>query len=379
MSRKILLADDSVTIQKVIELTFMDEEYDVVSVSHGDAALERLDQVQPDIVIADIHMPGASGYEVCRKVKESHPEIPVLLLVGTFEPFEEAEADASGADSYLKKPFDSQELMRLVESLLPGAAAAGDGESSAEETEASAGGDLAGDNDTGDSTAADDTWTGTRSQAGFGSGEWGDSPADALEIETGEEPEVSAELEAGPFGEGSAEAAEAAESADEDLEDESWQSLEIPPADDEVAVDLSDSAVAWDSAEDGESDPTTEVEVVFAAEAEAAESAEVEAEDAAIPSYEAAEAPAAEAPATAEDVAASAEVASAEVVPPGPAVASSALSDDDVERIARRVVELLSKKAVQDIAWEVIPDLAEIVIRDRLNELESQLESQKPS
>src|SRR6202035_2594878 len=128
MSRRILLADDSVTIQKVIELTFMDEDFEVNAVSNGDEALAKLDSLQPDLVIADVHMPGANGYEVCRRAKERRPGVPVLLLVGTFEPFDEAQSRAAGADSFLKKPFDSQELLQVVQQLLAhldeGAAAA---------------------------------------------------------------------------------------------------------------------------------------------------------------------------------------------------------------------------------------------------------------
>src|SRR4051794_39859209 len=118
MKRRILLADDSVTIQKVIELTFMDEDYEVRAVSNGDDAVRLLPEMKPDFVIADVHMPGANGYDVCRRSKALSPEVPVLLLVGTFEPFDEAQASAAGADSHLKKPFDSQELLQRVEELI---------------------------------------------------------------------------------------------------------------------------------------------------------------------------------------------------------------------------------------------------------------------
>ncbi len=118
MKRRILLADDSVTIQKVIELTFMDEDFEVRAVSNGDEALALLPEVKPDFVIADVHMPGANGYEVCRRAKQLRSGVPVLLLVGTFEPFDENEARSAGADSFLKKPFDSQELLQRVQELL---------------------------------------------------------------------------------------------------------------------------------------------------------------------------------------------------------------------------------------------------------------------
>ncbi|HYH46388.1 MAG TPA: response regulator, partial [Thermoanaerobaculia bacterium] len=123
MRRRILLADDSVTIQKVIELTFMDEDYEVRAVSNGDDAIRALSEVDPHFVIADVHMPGANGYEVCRHSKERRADVPVLLLVGTFEPFDEAQSRAVGADSFLKKPFDSQELLQRVGELLSRGAA----------------------------------------------------------------------------------------------------------------------------------------------------------------------------------------------------------------------------------------------------------------
>ena len=123
MGTRILLADDSVTIQKVVELTFMDEDYEVVAVRNGDEAIARLDEAQPSLVIADVHMPGANGYDVCRRVKQWRPGTPVLLLVGTFEPFQDDEAASAGADGHLKKPFDSQELLRRVEALLASAGA----------------------------------------------------------------------------------------------------------------------------------------------------------------------------------------------------------------------------------------------------------------
>src|SRR4051794_41862084 len=107
MKRRILLADDSVTIQKVIELTFMDEDYEVRAVSNGDEAVALLSSLNPDFVIADVHMPGANGYEVCRRAKQMRPGPPVLLVVGTFEPLDEAPAPAVGAGSPPKKAVDS--------------------------------------------------------------------------------------------------------------------------------------------------------------------------------------------------------------------------------------------------------------------------------
>jgi CheY-like chemotaxis protein len=129
--RKLLLADDSIAIQKVVDLTFVDEGMRVIAVGSGAKALERLEEVSPDIVLVDIHMPGMSGYEVCEHIKrdERFRHIPVMLLVGSFEPFDEAEARRVGADDYLTKPFQSiRQLVNKVGALL--------GRESAEEEEA---------------------------------------------------------------------------------------------------------------------------------------------------------------------------------------------------------------------------------------------------
>jgi CheY-like chemotaxis protein len=122
MSRTILLADDSLTIQKVVELTFADTEYDVVSLSSGDDLLQRLDEVSPDLVICDIIMPGRDGYDVCQEIK-SDPgtlHIPVILLSGTFEPFDRDRALAAGCSEIITKPFEARKLVDTVERLLVG-------------------------------------------------------------------------------------------------------------------------------------------------------------------------------------------------------------------------------------------------------------------
>jgi len=247
MSRKILLADDSLTIQKVVELTFMEGEFEVTAVSNGDDALTQLAETHPDVVIADVHMPGADGFQICRATKESHPGVPVLLLVGTFEPFEESAATECGADAHLKKPFDSQELLRLVEDLI--ASRSPDGDVPAEEF--SHGADL-------QSEALEQSFA-----------------EDALSVDDSSEPDLAIEA--------------------------------YPPDDTEGE----DSSLAF----------TEEVAVEERLD-----------------------------------------------TPP------VGLSDEDVDRIARRVVELIGDQTVREISWDVIPDLAEIVIKDRIRELESQVD-----
>jgi CheY-like chemotaxis protein len=120
MGKKILLADDSITIQKVIELTFSDEDFEVVTVGNGRLAIERVQEVRPDVVLCDIIMPEKDGYEVCDFIKKtpSLAQIPVLLLTGAFEPFDQERAARVGCDGFLAKPFEPQTLIAKVKDLL---------------------------------------------------------------------------------------------------------------------------------------------------------------------------------------------------------------------------------------------------------------------
>jgi CheY-like chemotaxis protein len=120
VAHTLLLADDSVTIQRVIELTFADEDVQVVAVSDGDQAIARLESAPPDIVLADIGMPGRNGYEVARYVKQSPKlsHIPVVLLTGAFEPVDQARASEVGCDGVLAKPFEPQLVIGRVKELL---------------------------------------------------------------------------------------------------------------------------------------------------------------------------------------------------------------------------------------------------------------------
>lgn len=263
MSKTIVLADDSVTIQKVVELTFMDEDYRVVAFGNGDEALSNLYGLSPDVVIADVHMPGASGYEVCRRVKASRPGVPVLLLVGTFEPFDEQQAKAAGADASLKKPFDSQELLRLVRRLLETAAA----------------------------------------------------------TETAPTPAAAEPVDAEPVA-----ATPAFIPTGRSMDDEPTGVIEPIPA---PAVEIAATA----------------------------------------PQPVRPSSTAAEATIGAPGLAAVVPAAGVGGNGRGPA-----LSDEEIDRIARRVVEILSERILREVAWEVVPDLAEVVIKDRLRELESQVE-----
>jgi CheY-like chemotaxis protein len=116
----LLLADDSVTIQRVIELTFADEDVEVVAVSDGDQAIAALDRKPPDIVLADVGMPGRDGYQVAQHIKNTPrlAHIPVVLLTGAFEPIDQARAAEVGCDGVLAKPFEPQQVIGRVKELL---------------------------------------------------------------------------------------------------------------------------------------------------------------------------------------------------------------------------------------------------------------------
>ncbi len=122
MRRTILLADDSPTIQRLVTQTFADADFDVISVSNGEAAIRKFDETPPDVVLADIYMPGKNGYEVCAHVKAhpSHSGTPVILLVGAFDAFDEDKAKEAGAISSITKPFEPRALVELVTGVIDG-------------------------------------------------------------------------------------------------------------------------------------------------------------------------------------------------------------------------------------------------------------------
>lgn len=458
MSRRILLADDSVTIQKVIELTFMDDDYEVRAVGNGDEALAMLSALEVDFVIADIHMPGADGYEVCRQSKQRHPDVPVLLLVGTFEPFDEKQAKDSGADSFLKKPFDSQELLQRVHELLAAKAqtpeAAQDVQATPQAQPSEPPQPPAGEPAPAVPSPPPHA---PPSRAGFYAAP---SPLDGAGAEPLVEPSWEGfELEAEPephFADlpdlpdpAPSDQAPGRDPAPSDQPPGSAPSDRLPlqperrfsfgdhqpfPLPDERPASLyerrraGDSTVAQPDQQEVEhggqpfsfDEPLQEhvfdLEPVEAPATEAAASrwssqaSAPDAPSAAPPPTleERAGAPAGQAPFSASlpetaettetaETAQTAETAAkieAHQPPPPQLISAGAapqpeaaasveaadsnggglLSDGEVERIARRVVELIGDRVVRDIAWEVIPDLAEVVIKDRLRELESQIE-----
>ena len=120
MKPAILLADDSPTIQRLVTQTFADADFEVISVSNGDAAIRKFEELHPLLVLADIYMPGRNGYEVCAYIK-NHAHLaytPVILLAGAFDVFDDESAKQAGASAHMAKPFEPQALADLVTSLL---------------------------------------------------------------------------------------------------------------------------------------------------------------------------------------------------------------------------------------------------------------------
>ena len=125
MARKILLADDSVTAQNMGRKILADAGYDVITVNNGSAALKRIAEAAPDLIILDVYMPGYSGLEVCQRLKEAAEtaDIPVLLSVGKLEPFKPQEARRVRADAHIVKHFEASQLLtaiaRLEDAMVP--------------------------------------------------------------------------------------------------------------------------------------------------------------------------------------------------------------------------------------------------------------------
>lgn len=442
MTNTILLADDSVTIQKVIELTFMDEDYEVVSVGNGDEALDRLEEVAPDVVIADVHMPGASGYDVARRAKQLHPQAPVLLLVGTFEPFDEADFHSSGADGYLKKPFDSQELLQRVSELMAARAGLAEepapSEGAGREAEppppppSAAPPPVAGEAfaapaaapPLGDATRLVPTWDaegerpwrpaepvgeeveplGTRripvfrgeepagdEGAGEMRGAWSDwsaagSPEEVeppVEASAPEEPAWREEEPFEPAWEGGEEQAEAAETAPWEegqahaAGEAPWEERHAHAAAEEASAEEAHAPAAHAPREEGQAHASaTETAPWEEGQAHASMAEEVPWEKAAASASAAGRPHHGDPfPELARPHAPAPPAASAAVVLGGAGNGAAVqLSDSDVDRVARRVAELLGDRVIREVAWEVVPDLAEVVIKDRLRELESQVD-----
>lgn len=356
--RKLLLADDSATIQKVIDLTFADEGVRVVAVGSGREAIDQLLELEPDIVLADVFMPSPNGYEVCEYVKtnEKLKHIPVVLLVGSFEPFDEAEARRVGADDILTKPFSSiRRLIDRVGALVTSPPAEKETPTAelpkVEEPEEE---EVLMDTNDLEVTTADTL-----------------PLEDALRKYEHEVEQPVAATESLPREETMKPETRNDSPTDSDvlLDLGEFEPVRASSADDDFVLDLDD-------------EPGDVAEPAYAAtpmrtfvepqvkEAVATASASYES------TYHSAFADTQEVPYTSavHDVAVVEPEPEPVIATPEPAVVSSApitadsLSPEMIDAIARRVVEMMSDKVVREIAWEVVPDLAELLIKQQLEE-----------
>jgi CheY-like chemotaxis protein len=482
MAKKILLADDSITIQKVVELTFSDGDYEVTAVNNGAKAIQKLAEMRPDIILSDIIMPEKNGYEVCEYVK-SHPEyrnIPVILLTGTFEPFDPDRADKAGCDAVVTKPFESQSLIHKVEELIQQSqnAPAEEPEPAALFTDApafepSAPDPFTHDNDIFNAAPAaapafaSDMPFDTPSEPAFGGEtrafprmsfeemqQMANEPATPPTAPQPAMPEPPPEPEASPWDETPAafggETRAFPRMSFEEMEQmasASQPSIPEPPAfeppppppstpepspwDEPEQDDASTRAIPKMSFEEmrqmaaasqpaepppfetlgapaePETSPWDETPAAFGGETRAfprMSFEEMEQMGAASASSEPAWAPATdpfaeaapaespfaaeEAPAAAADPFVNSQITddvnpqitddvndqitdvNNQVTDVNPQITD--LTEDQVDRIARRVVQLMSEQVVRNIAWEVIPDLAEMVVKERIRQLEAE-------
>jgi len=337
--RKLLLADDSATIQKVIDLTFADEGVRVVAVGNGQDAIDKLLEESPDIVLADVFMPSPNGYEVCEYVKtnEKLKHIPVMLLVGSFEPFDEAEARRVGADDILTKPFQS--IRRLIDRV-------GSLVSSPPVEKESPTAELPRTEEPEEEELFMDT--------------------EELEVTTADTLPLDEEIAAKAFGR--------EENMETRVTDDSSDVLldlgDIEPvrasSDDDFVLDLDDEVAqpAYEAAPMREFvEPQVKEAVAAVGSYEVhssfADTQEVpyapEVHDVAIVEPEPEPEPVFVEPAPT-------------AVAPATSISTDQLSPEMIDAIARRAVELMSDKVIREIAWEVVPDLAELLIKKQLEE-----------
>lgn len=422
--RKLLLADDSITIQKVVNLTFADEGIEVITVGDGDSAMEKMTEVAPDLVMADVNMPGLNGYQVCEKIKQSETlkRTPVILLVGSFEPFDEAEARRVGADDFLTKPFQSiRQLVNKVTDLLQSTTRNGESAASmnqeratptvsefettqeynppefspAEEQSAPQYGDA----------GMDDEMIQTNSVGSYALDE--SSKFESREVSEADEvgktqPLSFEDLQQFPFTnqqESAVKETAAFKTSDEEVPEQrtfpgheaggtermAWEQsasglgsgddddnlLEIPFDDEEEDWEEEAAAAAASSETVAESQPQAFApEETPAAEESATplQSETFEPVSATPPPQQIA---GSEAPEQSESPAGAAAAAAATTAQTqnseAPSI-STQLSPEMIEAIALKVVEKLSDRAVKDVAWEVVPQMADLIIKKMAEE-----------
>ncbi len=118
MATTILAVDDSVTMRKVLEITFAGPEFRCITVPGADAALDKLKSDKPALVVADVTLEGKNGYDLCKAIKQASPSTPVLILSSKQNPYDAGKGSAASADDYMDKPYDSTQMLEKVRKLL---------------------------------------------------------------------------------------------------------------------------------------------------------------------------------------------------------------------------------------------------------------------
>ncbi len=409
MGGTLLLADDSITIQKVVELTFAETEHKVIAVGSGRELFKRLPEVKPDVVLCDVVMPDMNGYDVCQTLKSDPAtlHIPVVLLTGTFEPFDRDRAMAAGCDGIVTKPFEARELITTVEELIkrarstaaappPGEVGALDDQGIPEGVPTldftTTGFDKMGVQPPPPPPAHDDGMDLTASALGNSHPTAPrPTPPELQEPAVKEASQGFALVEERPpaFAEMPAPSAAPAPAAPPAPEPpvllpataEPFGTMIITPRPLPPPEPSIEPAVVFTPADRAMEEAPTQRFVVQTPEEPAppvvapAVPTPAPAEASPAPSPGAVEAPSREAtqrmPRPAVEP-----VAQPQAAPSAPAPEQPQLTDEQVERIARRVVELAGPQ-LERIAWEVLPDMAEIVVRKRIHELETAAEEEK--
>jgi CheY-like chemotaxis protein len=341
---KLLLADDSVTIQRVIELTFADEDIQVIAVSDGDQAIARLDADPPDIVLADVGMPGRDGYEVAAYVKQSPrlSHIPVVLLTGAFEPVDQARASSVGCDGVLAKPFEPQLVIGRVKELL----------ASHGRPPASIDANLSPP-----PVAADEPWTPPLAEPAFRPSVQPAKPDDAYFDRLDAAFANLSSGEAAASAKPAATASSVADSID-------WfgSKPDIAPADLPLSYASPKPEFAAPPASRMEpSQPRAQTATVPPARATAAEPAPRPA----LPPL---------ADAFAALLAAEQSTPTSSVTPTWPVSApAAAITDDLIEQVTRRVLERLSDRVVRDTVSEIVSAVAERLVREEIERIKSSI------
>lgn len=117
----VLVVDDEPAILELVRVTLEDERVRVIAVPDGETALEQAAVTPPDLIFLDVHLPGLSGFEVCRQLRADRAlaDVKIVMLTAATRPEDEAQGLAAGADHYLTKPFSPVRLLSLVETLVP--------------------------------------------------------------------------------------------------------------------------------------------------------------------------------------------------------------------------------------------------------------------